>query len=73
MPLPDEGPDPQACWLCWCHLNVVAEWISALAALGVLAFGVLSLWNDRSAKRDARLQHIESYLEDRYGYRPLGR
>ena len=54
-------------------MNVVAEWISAFTALGVLAFGVYSLFSDRGAKRDARIQHIESYLEDRHGYRPLGR
>ena len=53
--------------------SVGAEWISALCAFGALAFGVYSLVSDRGQKRDARLQHIETFLEDKHGYRPLGR
>jgi hypothetical protein len=54
-------------------VGAISEWVNALAALGVLAFGIFSLWSDRGAKRDARIQHVESFLEDKHGYRPLGR
>jgi hypothetical protein len=54
-------------------VGAISEWVNAFAALGVLAFGVFSLFSDRGAKRDSRIQHLETFLEDKYGYRPLGR
>jgi hypothetical protein len=54
-------------------VGAISEWVNAFASLGVLAFGVFSLFSDRGAKRDARIQHIESFLEDKHSYRPIGR
>ena len=49
------------------------EGLSALCALGCLAFGLWHYFSDRSAKQDARIAHIENYLENSQGYRPLTR
>jgi hypothetical protein len=54
-------------------VGAISESVSAFCALGVLAFGVFSLWLDRGAKRDARIQHVEDFLEAKHNYRPLGR
>lgn len=52
---------------------MAAEWITALATLGCLAFGLFTFFGDRRAQVASRLQRLEDFAENKFGYRPIAR